>query len=191
MKKLKRIISCMLIMCLCFSSLCFATTEAETKAANQLNALEILKGRDNGDLALGSTITRAEIATLVLRITSQEDVVVNDLQTVTQKDIIGHWAEENIRKVIKLGYMKGYDENSFGPNDNITYQEVVTLMLRLVGEENNLSAPWPIGQIEKAKTIGLVRGETIFTADKYAQKLTRGTVALIIYDSMTFKTNIY
>ena len=191
MKKIKRIISCMLIMCLCFSSLCFATTEAETKAANQLNALEILKGRDNGDLALGSTITRAEIATLVLRITSQEDVQVDNLNTVTQKDITGHWAEENIRKVIKLGYMKGYDENTFGPNDNITYQEVVTLMLRIVGEENNLTGEWPVGQIEKAKAINLVKGETIFPKERWAEKLTRGTVALVIYDSMTLNTNIY
>ena len=87
--------------------------------------------------------------------------------------------------------MKGYDENSFGPNDNITYQEVVTLMLRLVGEENNLTAPWPIGQIEKAKAINLVKGETVFPQERYAEKLTRGTVALILYDTMTLNTNIY
>ncbi|MCQ2750047.1 MAG: S-layer homology domain-containing protein [Clostridia bacterium] len=34
--------------------------------------------------------------------------------------------------------MKGYDENTFGPNDNISYGEVVTLMLRLIGQEKDI-----------------------------------------------------
>ncbi|MCQ2978478.1 MAG: S-layer homology domain-containing protein [Clostridia bacterium] len=194
MKKIKRILSLVLAFMLALNVTCYAATEAETSAANQLNAFGILKGRDNGgtvDLALGSTITRAEIATLVLRITGQEETNVPNLETVTQKDIVGHWAETNIRKVIKLGYMKGYDDNSYGPNDNITYQEVVTLVLRLIGEEKNLTAEWPIGQIEKAKSIGLVKGETVFPKDRYPEKLTRGTVALILYDTMILGTNTF
>lgn len=198
MKFIKRIVCTFLVLSLCLSQVCYAATESEDAAAKQLSAYGILKGRDNGDLALESTITRAEIATLVLRITGQEVEAGKEqevyekynLASVTQSDIVGHWAEFNIRLVIKLGYMKGYDENSFGPNDNITYQEVVTLMLRMAGEEKNLTAEWPIGQIEKAKEIKLVKGETIYTPDKYAQKLTRGTVSLIIYDTMTMDTNI-
>ena len=195
MKILKRMLALTLAMTLSLSSFAYAATDAEIAAANQLNALDILKGRDNGDgtidLALESTITRAEIATLVFRVTAQEGIEVPNLDTVTQKDIVGHWAEENIRKVIKLGYMKGYDTETYGPNDNITYQEVVTLMLRLVGEERNLTADWPIGQIERAKLIGLVKGETIVTPDKYAEKLTRGTVSLLLFDTMTLNTNVY
>ena len=113
MKNIKRILACVLALALLISNVCFAATEAETNAANQLHAYEIYKGRDGGDLALDSTITRAEIATLVLRITAQEnDEPYTPQFTMTQKDVVGHWAEKNIRKVIELGYMKGYDENT-------------------------------------------------------------------------------
>lgn len=192
MKNVKRLVTFILLIVMCLSStISFAVSEKEQNAANQLNAYGILKGRDNGDLALESTITRAEIATLVLRVTAQEDVTVDGLDTVNQSDIIGHWGEENIRKVIKLGYMKGYDENTFGPNDNISYQEVITLMLRLIGEEKDLEGAWPIGQIEKAKKIKLVKDETVFEANRYPEKLNRGTVSLILFDTMTLNTNVY
>ena len=75
MKNVKRLITFILLIVMCLSStISFAVSEKEQNAANQLNAYGILKGRDNGDLALESTITRAEIATLVLRVTAQEDV---------------------------------------------------------------------------------------------------------------------
>lgn len=86
--------------------------------------------------------------------------------------------------------MKGYDENTFGPNDKISYAEVVTLMLRLVGQEKDIKGDWPVGQIDKAKSIGLIKGETIVDKSKYSDKLNRGTVALIIFDAMTMSTNV-
>ena len=91
MKNIKRVIACILcILALC-ANVAVAATQAETNAANQLHAYEIYKGRDNGDLALDSTITRAEIATLVLRITAQEnDDPYTPQFAMTQKDVAGH-----------------------------------------------------------------------------------------------------
>ena len=85
--------------------------------------------------------------------------------------------------------MKGYDEDTFAPNDKISYGEVVTLMLRMLCYEKDIKGDWPVGQIEKAKEVGLIKGETIFDKSRYSEKLDRGTVAHIIYDAMMMKTN--
>ena len=89
MKNIKKIICMALILSLLISNVAVAVTKEE--AADQLHAMEIYQGRDGGDLALDSTITRAEIATLVLRITGQEnDLPYSPVATMTQKDVVGH-----------------------------------------------------------------------------------------------------
>jgi len=184
-----KVIFC-LIMCFCFiTSSVNATTEREKNAASQLNGVGIIKGRDNGDLALTSNITRAEMATLILRVTSQENIPISNLKKSGHTDIKGHWAEDNIRRVISLGYMKGYTDTEFAPNDLISYAEVVTLVIRLIGEEQYVKGTWPLGEIERAKKVGILKNETLYDSSRYAEKLTRGTVALLLYDTMILNTN--
>ena len=43
-------------------------------------------------------------------------------------DINGHWAKDDIEKFIKLGYAKGYEDNTFRPENQITRAEFITLV---------------------------------------------------------------
>ncbi len=167
-----------------------AASEMETYAANQLKSINILKGRDDGNLELESNITRAEMATLILRVTLYENEPVEGLDEVKYDDINGHWAETNIKKVIKLGYMKGYSDTIFAPDDLISYGEVVTLILRLIGEEKNIEGEWPVGHINRAKEIKLLVGETVFSEERYKEKLKRGTVSLLLWNTMILNSNV-
>ena len=42
-------------------------------------------------------------------------------------DIHGHWAEDAINKVAIVGWVKGYADKTFRPNDCITRAEAVTI----------------------------------------------------------------
>lgn len=48
-------------------------------------------------------------------------------------DISGHWGEEAILRATELGLFKGYPDGRFGPNDNVTRAQFVTVLYRLSG----------------------------------------------------------
>ena len=45
-------------------------------------------------------------------------------------DTAGHWAEEEMNRVIELGLMDGRTETAFAPNENITRAELVMALDR-------------------------------------------------------------
>lgn len=51
-------------------------------------------------------------------------------------DIIGHWAEAQIRAVIDAGIMVGRDSGNFEPNQPITRAEVAVVAERLLSRFN-------------------------------------------------------
>ena len=55
------------------------------------------------------------------------------------KDINGHWAEENMRRFTKLGYVNGYEDNTFRPDDTITRAEFVKLVNRVFNLKNKVN----------------------------------------------------
>jgi len=75
------------------------------------------------------------------------------------------------------GIIEGYSATKFGPMDQITYRDALTMVVRTLGY-TGLSYPW--GYIEEAVELGLT--ENIDAA--YTDPLTRGEVAVIIYNAM-------
>ena len=56
-------------------------------------------------------------------------------------DIDGHWAKADIEKFIKLGYVNGYEDNTFRPENQITRAEFIKLVNRVfhLTEKSNIS----------------------------------------------------
>jgi len=48
-------------------------------------------------------------------------------------DIKGHWAESDINKMAELGYVNGYSEEIFAPDDNVTLYQAIWLSMRIMG----------------------------------------------------------
>lgn len=72
-------------------------------------------------------ITRAEFATIASRF--------GDLATgsATFPDISGHWAKEYIISAAAHGWIKGYEDGGFRPENKINRAEVVTMVNRMLG----------------------------------------------------------
>ena len=59
-----------------------------------------------------------------------EPIQVLDTQGVKLSDISGHWAEENIRRFVDKGYIAGYEDGTFRPDNPVTWAEFATIAAR-------------------------------------------------------------
>ncbi len=51
-------------------------------------------------------------------------------RTRTLKDIENHWAKNEIRQLVSKGVIKGYPNGNFGPEDNITREQLAVILNR-------------------------------------------------------------
>ncbi len=93
-------------------------------AISTLANLEILNGRTATTFAPNAPITRAELTTIVARL-SEASYSGADLFT----DISGHWARGYINTAASINWVNG-NNGLFRPNDNMTRAEVMTLINR-------------------------------------------------------------
>ncbi|MBQ2840561.1 MAG: S-layer homology domain-containing protein [Oscillospiraceae bacterium] len=98
-----------------------------TAAIATMSKLGILKGIGDEDFAPDSPITRAEFAVICARFDASE-AEIKDRFT----DIAGHWAEAEIHKAAANGWIKGYEDSTFRPNNQITRAEAMVLINRVL-----------------------------------------------------------
>lgn len=128
-------------------------TEADALAL--LQEYRIVRGDQNGNTNVTDRLTRAQAAALFIRSIGMEDLasVLPDL--VPFQDAQGHWAAGEIAAVERLGLMKGDPNGNFRPESDITYVEILTVLLRMVEQEP--AGPWdPEKIVRAAATLGIV-----------------------------------
>ncbi len=67
------------------------------------------------------------------------------------QDIDGHWAYYYIKDMVDAGYIKGYDEYTFAPDDNVTLHQACMLALRVLGKTSSDE-----GWQERAAELGML-----------------------------------
>lgn len=183
---LKRFRIMVLIVLLCIISVqtTLAATDAQIQAGNKLRTLKILAGYEDGSLRLDQNISRAEIATILVRVLGYENTIIVGMEEYKFKDVNdSHWASQNIKKAAKLGLIAGYPDGSFKPNQPITYAEITAMMVRITNQDKDLEGVWPYNYINKGKQIGIVQKEDII----FNQAVTRGDVAELLWNTLLVK----
>ncbi len=61
---------------------------------------------------------------------STASVLVGQNQPVVLNDITGHWAENNINRLVSFGFIGGYPDGSFKPDAAITRAEFATVLIK-------------------------------------------------------------
>ena len=87
----------------------------------------IVKGRTENTFDPNAPITRAEFAAIAARF-DESDIDV----TKTFDDIDGHWAKDAIERAASLGWIAGYEDGSFRPDNRITRAESVAMINRVL-----------------------------------------------------------
>ena len=84
-------------------------------------------------------ISRAETAAVVMRVIGA-DTKAQELQTVPKfSDISEHWACEYINTAADKGIVKGYGDDTYRPDSDITRAEFAKIIVKMLGdtEQNN------------------------------------------------------
>lgn len=184
-KVIMKVIMFMLVISISIShTFAYAVTDDEYFAGNQLKQIGILKGYTDGSLKLEKPISRAEVATIMVRVRGYEDSVIN-LEGRAFTDVaVGNWAYLNIQNAYKLEIIQGYPDLSFKPLNNISYAEVIAIMINTLGYKGQVEGTWPENYINKAKELGVIPGNSNVDPTKI---ITRGEMSLIVWDTLLVK----
>ena len=105
-----------------------ANTDWYNAAVSTLAAMDILKGRGNGQFDPMAPVSRAEFAVMMARLEGGSYVGDDRFS-----DISDCWAREEINRAASLGWVKGYDDGEFAPERTMTRAEVVAILNRALG----------------------------------------------------------
>ncbi|MCC5911822.1 MAG: S-layer homology domain-containing protein [Clostridiaceae bacterium] len=180
---MKKIVVFLVSLALIFN-IGFATVAATTDVqliGEFLRDLKLYRGYEDGSLGLERNITRAEFATLAVRIVGKEGVVNSKKGATAFKDVSADfWASGYVNVAVEEGLIQGYTDGRFQPQGHITYAETLAVLIRILGYEDEIQGSWPNNYINKAKDLGITKGVQ-HSANKV---ISRGDIGVLIYNSL-------
>ena len=96
-------------------------------AISTLSSMGIVKGNPDGTFDSDAPITRAEFAAIAARFDDK-----NTNTTSNFSDIASHWAKDEIGVAANKGWINGYPDSTFRPDQYITRAEAMTLVNRVL-----------------------------------------------------------
>ena len=190
MKKLK---ICMLITCLimCFSSITLAANFYDIKGTkyegvvDRVARLGIINGVSETAFAPNKSITRAELAKMIVYTKGLQKYADTSGIKSNFKDTKGHWAESYIATAADLELLKGYGDGTFKPDKEVSYAEVVAIVIRGLGYVNideKEGPAWYSGYIKRMFEIEIDEG--IEDYKSYESPAKRGDVAMMWWNML-------
>ncbi len=165
MKK-KLVVLLAVVMMFAFSASAYAATFSdvserpvvEQDAIKKAVALGIIEGYEDGTFGPDKTITRAEFAKIAVTAAGAKDTATMlEANASSFKDVKANsWYTGWINAGESLGIFKGDANGNFRPNDTISNQEAITVLLRLLGYNDNLTGAWPVNYVTKANQINIL-----------------------------------
>ncbi|WP_312504631.1 S-layer homology domain-containing protein, partial [Bacillus luti] len=166
-----------------------------TTAINEMAAKKIISGMGDGTFGLGLDVTRAQVATFMVK---AKDIKTGSTNTpftdVNEKD----WFAPYVSAAEANKIMAGLGDNKFGPNEKLTRAQMAQILVNAYGfkaDENNkvtfndidnLSWATAKSSIETLASLGLVKGygDNTFQPNKV---VSREEAAQFIYNAMNYK----
>ncbi|MBS3950702.1 MAG: S-layer homology domain-containing protein [Peptococcaceae bacterium] len=157
MKRSLVVVLTIAVLLFAFAGVASANQDA---AAERLKGFGVIEGFPDGTLGLDRDITRAEFAKIAVLARGMGDAAAllggtashfSDVQT-------NAWFTDWINVATSQNIIKGYPDGTFRPNANITYAEAVTMILRVLGYNDNLPGAWPMNYLVKAADLGITSG---------------------------------
>jgi len=171
-----------------------SSTYAE--AVNVLSALGVIKGDDQGNFNPKNKIRRSEVATLIFRAAGAPEGQVDRYKDYDQfTDVIGsdpsYWFAGYVNYCAIAEYVKGKTPTTYAPFDWVTGYEVLAMILRVVGYDQNDEFTGPTWKIRTASTaheLGITKN---ISEGTLGQPATREQVAEMIFQAMQVPTVKY
>ncbi len=185
MRNLKKVLALVIAFSMMLSVVAFAgynDVDADAdyaSAVELLSALNIFKGDENGNFNPDNTITRAEMAAIICRAKGLEDQAAGSAGATMFADVAAdHWASGYINLASQNGIINGYGDGNFGPDDTVTYEQAIKMLVCTLGYEPMAQAKggWSTGYLVVANTYKLTEGA--------AANATRANLAILVANAL-------
>ncbi len=176
----KRLTALLLAVCMLCSLCVTARAVDDTTALETIRTLGIMKGDEDGNLNLSANVTRAEFVTMMVSASAYKDSIGSGSGVSLFQDVkSSHWASEYIKLSLEQGWVSGYVDGTFRPNNQITLEEACTALLKMLGYDSaSLAGSFPSAQLSKASAIGLLDDLNLSQGDV----LTRNDCVRLFYN---------
>lgn len=186
--KLKRIVSCALALALtlCLALPCASRAQAvpfpdiaDSETADNVEVLRMLGVIDGigGQFQPNGTLSRAEFCKMAVVMLGKKGAVGQyQTYTIFPDMRASHWAAGYVNLAVKSEekLIQGYPDGMFHPGDAITFDQTVTILMRMLGyQDSDVGAVWPQGYLNAAASVGLTDGVKLDAKSK----LTRAQAA--------------
>ena len=182
----KRILCLILTFAFSVMSASAAGVYTDSSATALLKSLNIMSGDENGNMNLDDAVTRAEFAKIAVNASKYKNSVALGAQISVFKDCTyTHWAAPYVKVAVTNGILTGYPDGTFRPEENVLYEEAITVALRLMGyTDDDFGASWPYGQASLAANLSLNKN----VSKGIGEALSRRDVLALIYNMLTAKS---
>lgn len=151
---------------------------------------KILTGYPDGTFKPANTITKAEVAVAIAKATNRTSDLNAMAKKDTFKDLSGYdWAKGYINALADAGIIKGVSSTAYVPGKNISYAELVTILVRMNKSAASVvesSGTWPTNYIQYVEMYNYLGDVTVTDWNASA---TRGDTAKLIYRFLPKDTN--
>lgn len=176
------------IMVMSFATVAFAAngftdvskSRYET-AINELYDLGLVNGYSATKFGTNYTLTRAEACAIIVRALYGEKMVhdVINFTDVSYRD----WFYDYVNTAVFYDIMHGHNTTTFAPNDEITYDQMATLILNALGyNAPQLAGEWPVNVERIATRLGLYTN--IYSYVDGSDPITRGEACQMLYNAL-------
>ena len=176
---------CALLLAVCIACTMLAAPASAGGSNTAVQAAVMLGGLDSTQDA-GAALTRGQLAKLLTAFSPYRESAAGSSSGSVFTDVAGSDPlAPAIRTAVQQGWMSGYSDGSFRPENPVTLEEACAAALNLLGYDvTTLSGTFPAAQLNKARELGLRddlaagQGDTLTIADG----------AVLLYNALTAST---
>ena len=159
--------------------------ETLSDAVSLLNGFGIAKGTSETTFGTMEHVTRQQMAAFVYRLMKSGKSIEGGSNSTPFTDLEDSTYFGYISWANGTGVIKGTSATTFNPKGGIILQDAYTMIIRALGHEKE-DFVYPFSYIDKAEELGLDEG--LDSVVNYTTKLTRGDVAIILYNTFFAET---
>ncbi|MGE5473261.1 MAG: S-layer homology domain-containing protein [Ignavibacteriales bacterium] len=192
MKSIRKSLAFLVVLAMVFS--CVAPVMAATPtdvagtdyeaAVGNLVALGIINGYEDGTFKPEATITRAEFSKIACYLLGMQAAGAQGTATQFKDVPASHWASGYIALAAGKGIIKGYPGGLFKPEENVTYAEAITILVRAIGMGEFVEkqgGTWPSNYMAAGSMAGITSDIAGIGADG---KAIRGIIAQLAWNAL-------
>ena len=194
-KVLSIVLSIAMVVCLAPTMAFAATTSASSSAAysdiegtacegavNVLTALKVVDGFTDGTYKPEQTVTRAQMAKLVVTALGVADYATAKTSKYTDMGS-ATWAIPYVEYASNLNIVNGVGNGKFNPNGTVTYEQAATMIVRALGYTDQckeMNGTWPAIYVQKAMALGIFED----VVNGGANGANRGDIAIMLFNAI-------